>query len=305
MKNIRIVIILVSIIAFTGCKNASNQTDETTEEVKTPVTITHISNAPISESISLNATSSYQVKNIVKASVTGYIEKSLIHIGDYVQAGKTIFAIITKEADALKNYSGKDSLMQFKSSLTIAATISGIITEVNKQQNDFVTEGDQLAVIAQQSSFVFMLNVPFELNKYAAIGTSCNVFLPDSTIIKGVISSKLSMVDAVAQTQSYIIKISSNTKLPENLLATVQLFKNTKPTAQVIEKSAVLSNETMESFWVMKLINDTTAVRVPVNKGIVTEDKIEILSPIFNESDRILNSGHYGLADTAFVSVGK
>jgi hypothetical protein len=61
----------------------------------------------------------------------------------------------------------------------------------------------------------------------------------------------------------------------------------------------------MDNFWVMKLINDSTAVRVPVTKGISSDDIIEIVSPLFNLTDRIINSGQYGLADTAFVTINK
>jgi hypothetical protein len=55
----------------------------------------------------------------------------------------------------------------------------------------------------------------------------------------------------------------------------------------------------------MKLIDSTTAVKVPVTKGMEFTDQIEILDPIFKRSDRILVSGNYGLPDTAKVSIVK
>ena len=110
-------------------------------------------------------------------------------------------------------------------------------------------------------------------------------------------------MDAASQTQSYVVKVQTNSVLPENLLATVELIKSTKPKTQVIEKSAVLTDETMENFWVMKMVNDTTAVKIQVTKGITTNTQIEILSPQFTADDKILNTGNYGLPDTAFVSI--
>ena len=53
----------------------------------------------------------------------------------------------------------------------------------------------------------------------------------------------------------------------------------------------------------MKLINDSTAVKVLVKKGIETIDKIEITAPVFSLSDRIILTGNYGLADTAKVQI--
>ena len=66
-----------------------------------------------------------------------------------------------------------------------------------------------------------------------------------------------------------------------------------------------VERETMENFWVMKLINDSTAVKIPVKKGIVSGQKIEILSPQFKPTDRLVTTGNYGLPDTALVTVLK
>ena len=55
----------------------------------------------------------------------------------------------------------------------------------------------------------------------------------------------------------------------------------------------------------MKLINDSTAVKVPILKGIETNTAVEILSPPFAASDRIVRTGQYSLPDTAQVEIEK
>ena len=65
----------------------------------------------------------------------------------------------------------------------------------------------------------------------------------------------------------------------------------------------MLSNETLDEYWVMKLINDTTAIKVPVKIGTVNKEIIEIISPKFSAEDKIVTSGNYGLPDTAFVNI--
>jgi len=127
--------------------------------------------------------------------------------------------------------------------------------------------------------------------------------LPDSTVLDGTITGRLSTVDPVSQTQSFIIRSNTNSVLPENLSVQVQIVKSSKTSAQVIDKLSVLSDETMENFWVMKLIDDSTAVRTAIKPGISTGSKIEILSPVFSTGDRIINKGNYGLSDTAFVNI--
>jgi hypothetical protein len=51
------------------------------------------------------------------------------------------------------------------------------------------------------------------------------------------------------------------------------------------------------------MINDSTAVKVPVKKGMETKDNVEIVSPALSSSDKILLTGNYGLPDTAKVKV--
>lgn len=288
-----------------ACSSASQGTDETKTEVKTPVTLTAVERLSISDYLELSATSLYQKKNQVRSNISGYVEKATARVGDYVEAGKPLYYIRTKEAEALRKLRTNDTSMAIKGLIVIKAPESGILTEVLKYTNDYVSDGDALATIAQAGSFVFILNVPFEQKKYAPIGTRCTVILPDSTRLQGQVSSQLSMVDPVSQTQSFEVSVSPGQRLPENLVAAVQLVKHAKPQAQVLDKSCVLSDETMENFWVMKLINDSTAVKIPVKKGIASDDKIEILSPLFSPSDRILRSGQYGLADTALITINK
>jgi len=99
------------------------------------------------------------------------------------------------------------------------------------------------------------------------------------------------------------VKPITSAVLPENLSVLVQISKSSKESTQVIDKSCVLSDETMANFWVMKLINDTTAVKIAIKTGMVSGDKIEIISPALSQSDRLINTGNYGLSDTAFVNI--
>ncbi len=305
MKKISLLICFVATIVFAGCNSGSKPTEEAAFKVSTPVTVTSVTSGTISKVINLTATSSYLKKNMVKSNATGYITKASYNIGDFVKAGSPLYLIKTKEAEALSKFSQSNPEFAFKGELTINAPSSGIISEMTKLANDYVTDGDQLCVIVEQSSLVFLLNVPFEQNKLAATGTNCEILLPDSTLIQGTITSKLSAIDPISQTQSFIVKPRTNTILPENLTAFVQLSESTKANTQVTDKNCVLSDETMENFWVMKLINDTTAVKILVKTGIVTNSQVEIISPLFSNLDRLINSGNYGLPDTARVNIIK
>lgn len=289
------------LLATIACKHASE--NETEGEPKTPVTVTTITHGPISERIVLNATSTYQRKHTIKAFVSAYIKTVKVTIGQSVKPGEVLFTLTTKEAVAYNSLNIKDSSFLKPSDLLIKATSNGIVSTIDHQLGEYVQEGDQLCTIAESQSMVFILEVPYELHDYAKINNKCVIRLPDGNELDAIITSLLPQVDVQAQTQKLIIKPTTDYPIPENLLATIYLVKSVKQNAVTIPKEALLSNETQSLFWVMKLINDSTAIKVPVTIGIKSTDKIEIVTPVFSDKDRILTSGNYGLADTAKVSI--
>ncbi|MEP7230388.1 MAG: efflux RND transporter periplasmic adaptor subunit [Ginsengibacter sp.] len=275
-------------------------------ETRTPVTVTSMSYDPIEEFIELNATSAYLQKSYVKANLTGYIKKITIKLGDFVNPGITLFVLKTKEAEAIGNSVNRlDPDFKFSGVNAITASEKGYISELNHQEGDYVQDGEQLAVISNSKSFMFVMNVPYEDKPYVAIGGQVQLTLPDGERLLGIVQGTMPMMDSVSQTQSVYVKVNSSHSIPQNLVAKVKIVKVSKPAAASLPKKAVLSDEALSEFWVMKMTDDTTAVKVPVKTGIETADKIEIVSPDFSPKDKILLSGNYGLPDTALVIVGK
>jgi hypothetical protein len=162
-----------------------------------------------------------------------------------------------------------------------------------------------MAVISEQNSMVFILDVPFELDKYIEKNRNCRIILPDNRQISGTITGKLPEMDMQSQTMRYIIKPQSAERLPGNLIASINLVKSTNEKAMVLPKKAVLGDETQTEFWVMKLLNDSTAIKIVVSKGFENNDEVEITKPEFLPSDRIVLTGNYGLPDTARVTIIK
>lgn len=266
--------------------------------------MTHIETGPLSDTITLNATSTFLQKNYVKANAIGYINKVNVKPGQYVSKGQLLFAIKTKEAQSIGNtINVLDTTFKFSGVNRIVAASNGYVTQLTHQLGDYVQDGEQLAVISDHNSFAFLLQVPYELHQLMAHNQSLLLTLPDGTRLTGQVTSTMPSVDTLSQTQGLVIKVNSTQPLPENLIAKARLIKEAKSNAVMLPKSAVLANETLTDFWVMKLINDSTAVKVPVTKGIETGAKVEITAPKFQPSDRIIESGNYGLADTAKIKI--
>ena len=300
----RLFFLALLLTSLFSCKNAETKKEKESELVAgTPVSVTTISKEPLLEYVDLNATSAFLIKSYVKANVNGYIQNVNIQPGIFVSAGQVLFTIKTKEAQNIGNTVNKlDPSFRFSGVNAIKAGTSGYITQLNHQQGDYVQDGEQLAVISDVGSFAFVLNLPYELRPYILSNKSVDVFLPDGTKLKGTVSASMPTVDPASQTQGYLIKVPAE-NIPENLIAKVRIVKSEKENIPSLPKSAILTNDVQSDFWVMKLIDSNTAVKVPVIKGMETKDRVEIKSPAFLPSDKVIVTGNYGLPDTAKVKI--
>jgi multidrug efflux pump subunit AcrA (membrane-fusion protein) len=300
----RIAFIILFLLVLVSCNPAAPVTEEAPEIIQTPVTITGIMKEPMEEIIELNASSAFLLKSYVKANANGYLKSGNILPGQNVKAGQTLFTIKTKEAESIGNaVNSLDSTFRFSGTNAIKAGTSGFISQLNHQSGDYVQDGEQLAVISDENSFVFLLELPYELRPYVKIGNRLELQLPDGEKLPGHVASIMPTVDAVSQTQNFVIKVNPGHTIPENLVAKVKISKTIRDHPVSLPRSAVLSDDTQSEFWVMKLTDSITAVKVPVKKGIETKERIEILSPVFSAEDKILITGNYGLGDTAKVRI--
>jgi multidrug efflux pump subunit AcrA (membrane-fusion protein) len=289
----------------TSCKSKKIEevTTEEERETITPVTVTSISSEPMVDYIELNATSTFLQQAFIKANSNGYITSVNAQIGKIVSAGQNVFVLKTKEAQSIGNaVNALDSSFKFSGIIYIKSGITGYVAEINHQLGEYVQEGDQLAAINDLKSFVFILNLPYELRPYVLNKGTAELLLPDGKILTGRIASVMPVVDSASQTQNIVLRVNER-NLPANLIAKVKVVKMARSNTVSLPKQSVLSDETQTNFWVMRLMDDSTAVKVPVTKGLEINDKIEIVSPKFSASDKFLLTGNYGLADTARVKI--
>jgi hypothetical protein len=127
--------------------------------------------------------------------------------------------------------------------------------------------------------------------------------MANGKIYSGIINKELAQMSFSGQTIQYLVKPVTNEFIPENLLAIIEITIRNIKSNQILPLECLLSDEMMQNFWIMKLINDSVAVKVKVKPGLKNKKEVEIIDPIFNSSDLILSSGNYGLNDTALVRI--
>ncbi len=307
MKLLQYIFIIFFTVAIflSACRQKETVSIEVPEPIKTSVTIVQPIQQSLTDYLQLNANTVFQKKVVVRANITGYIITMPWKVGDRIVSGTVFCTITTKEQDALKNLDQREpSLKQFQQPIKTITSATGFITVVNYIQGDFVNEGDILATITEPSSLVLSVNVPYEYNRYVYKGRTCEVQLPDGKRINATISTSIPVIEAISQTQQFFIHLPAIHQLPENMNLLVRIPMKQKLNAICLPLEAIQTNETQDDFWIMKLINDSLAVRVSVTVGSQNDSLKEIVSGI-GLNDKIIVQGAYRLADSSLVRIEK
>lgn len=298
-------LLLACSIILSACHSAPAP-DQNPAKPKTNVQVTEIRSGEIKNDLVLSATSVYLRRNSLTSPMAAFITKVYVKLGDHVQKGQIIYLLESKERKALGDVSQVDASLTGFGIIQVRSPASGVISTFDKQQTgEYILEGTQLCTIAENQFLAFQVNVPYEYTNMVKPGKKCVITLPDLTQHNATITTPLASMNVTAQTQTLLAKPDQPMALPENLLAKVQISPTNLGKQQVLPRSAILSDELLKQFWVMKMQNDSIAIKVPVTLGNKDSREIEVLTPAFHPGDRILTSGNYGLADTALVNIIK
>ncbi len=305
MRNKTAIVLFFGMFLF-ACRTAPKEIAETEiTNPKTSVEVTTVKYGSLDDELVLSGTTIYQRRNAVTAAIPAYITKVYIKLGDAVSRGEVLYELESKERRSLGNSGVKldTSLVNF-GIIKVRASASGVISTLDKQQpGDYVLEGTLLCSIAESSDLTFQVNVPYEYSQFTKSGRICQITLPDNSTHMAQFTRSLTSMNVMAQTQTVLAKTNEILYLPENMIVKVTVNKGSSSDKQILPKECVLSDEMMENFWVMKIINDSTAIKIPVTIGNKSNNSTEVITPRFGQTDRIISTGNYGLPDTAFVRI--
>ncbi len=299
MKNLAIFFIgFLLLMLLNSCKEHKQKLQVVSPKVK--VSLSKIEHTYIPDNLELSGKTIYINKSNIISPISGYITEVGVQQGDVVKKGQMLFEIKTSEAYLMQNF---DSLSQIKYGMVkIYATVSGRIMNMNVMNKGvFVDKGSVMCIIMSSNDLKLQVNVPFEYNKWTKIGNRCTIILPDSSEIIGKFSKYLPQINETSQTLKILANINTSKFLPENMIVKVLVDKSTKKEMITLPKSCLQTNALMTKFWVMKLINDSTAEQITVKVGNVNHDKFEIISPEFKPTDNFISEGAYGLEGTVII----
>lgn len=294
------ILLIIAVLSFSSCKHTT-EIAEKDETPKVQVKVTTVSEGYIPDYLSLTGKTIYYNKNTIVSPINGYVTKVNVQQGDRVSKNTVLFEIQTKETFAIKK---TDSLANQYGQIKVTAPANGIITALSVvQQGVYIDQGSAMCVVVGSNNLKVIVSVPFEFGRYAKIGNPCKIILPDSTQVSAVFSKVLPQMNEQTQTMKVQANLYADEFIPEDMLVTVLVEKEKSCVRQILPKSCVMTDALMTKYWVMQLINDTTAVQIPVTAGIESHNKVEILAPVFTDTDRFISEGAYGLSDTVLVTI--
>jgi len=300
MKKNNLFILLACL--FTGIISCSEQSDSGKEELPLPsVKTTFVCKGDIQSLLSFTGKVVYLKKNQLVSPISGYIVGCNVKFGDVVKRNDVLFEIQTKERKALENTTTNPTNLGV---LQVKSPSAGYVNELNVNGTGaYISEGASLCKLIENNDLTVQANIPFEYRRFLKIGSSCKVLLSDHTIMDGHVYELVPIISESAQTQNVLIKLASNTKLPENLNLTVQFVDEKHQQSNLVPKAAVMTDEKQGEFWLMKIVDKGMAVKVPIQKGIENDSVVEVISPSLSTKDIIIIEGAYGLPDSTVVKV--
>ncbi|MDX1766441.1 efflux RND transporter periplasmic adaptor subunit [Arenibacter sp. NBRC 103722] len=302
-NSIKYLMIILFSIGVSSCKNPSATAN--TAPVPIQVKATAVQKNDIKEYLTFNGVTQFQKKENIRANLTGYISWLPFEVGSTIRSGQTFAMVRTKEQDALTEAIKIDSsLAKFSAPIRIYSNATGVITILNVVKNDYVAEGDVLATVAQPRTLTVQVNIPYEYEDNIDIGTPCEIILQNEKAIFANITGILPVINPIAQSQNFLIALPDE-DLPENLNVQVRTIYKENKNAISVPHEALQTNELLTDFWVMKVVNDTLAIKEKVVPLLRNDSLVQIQSANLQLNDMVVTEGSYQMQDSTLVSIQK
>ena len=189
---------------------------------------------------------------------------------------------------------------------SVTAPCSGTVTAVNVVRGGMASSAQPAVVIAENGAIEVAASVAEDVFVDLAVGDTVDVLISvlSDEPIEGTISEL--PVAANVQTSLYDVSVSlpSDAAPPIGAFATVTFYTERRDNTISVPTEAVLTGADNEQyvFVVDSYAEGDTAVRIPVETGLVNATNTEILSGLA-EGDRVVVKGQSYLTDGALVRI--
>ena len=292
-------------LAASGCKQDPGKSIVSMSRLPRPnVTVT----TPTKENkfiyTTFQAVSCYLQPVNFRARTSGIVTTVFIRPGDEIKIHQPLFIVKPMEMSAMEGAGNlSDNLINSRD--TIFSDQLTFTNQVLVQEGDYVQPGSLLATAFKEKSLAAVTYVPFSEVPFIKKNSPCTVEIPGKHNVSSYFQKQLFLADNITQTQPYVVPLPPKLKIAGNMNLLVKFKMKEIRDGIFLPRKAILTNEEETLFWIMKMVDDTTAVKVPVTLGWQGKKQIQILSSRIGITDKVITEGAYGLPDTAYVKIAK
>lgn len=189
---------------------------------------------------------------------------------------------------------------------TVTAPCAGTVTAVNLVRGGMASSAQPAVVIAENGEVEVTASVAEDVFMNLAVGDTAGVTIPvlSDEMVEGTISSLPAAANAQTSLYDVSVSLPSDVEPPIGAFATVTFYTDRRDDTLSVPTEAILTGADDEQyvFVVDTYAEGDTAVRIPVETGLVNSTDTEILSGL-SEGDRVVVKGQSYLSDGAAVRI--
>jgi multidrug efflux pump subunit AcrA (membrane-fusion protein) len=262
------------------------------------------------------------------APVAGRVTSVKVLEGASVQTGDVLAVLQTKESQAA--IAGAEALIReaktpaqreearhaldlarsSENSVMIRSAFDGSIATRSISEGEFVAENAELFTIVDQSTLVFVADVPVGDFSSVHVGQHALVNLQavEGKELRGVVDALSPQSDAMSQTVKVRLRFvglvpEDRRVLRMDMIGTAAIVVGVQKGVFVVPKAAVLRNDEANSYSLVTFAGDSLACSIPVEVTGMTDSTYAIRGAGLQEGMNIITEGHYALADSTRITV--
>lgn len=188
-------------------------------------------------------------------------------------------------------------------STTICSPVKGIIRSINVTEGEYVTKGQTLFEMADDSRLWVEAQVnPGDMD-FLRVGMRAKITLPDAG--NKIVESKISFINPSLEQNRYVVVVradidNAKKEFHPGMLAFMRV-QTQKSSCVVVPSSAVITDKKGSLVWIQNY--DGTFSAKSVTTGIQSEDSVQIISGL-NASEYVVVSGSYLLNSEMILRKG-
>jgi multidrug efflux pump subunit AcrA (membrane-fusion protein) len=262
------------------------------------------------------------------APVAGRVTSVKVLEGASVRAGDVLAVLQTKESQAA--IVGAEALVRAartpaqqeeaqralelarasENSVMIRSAFDGSIATRSTSEGEIVAENAELFTIVDQSTLVFVADVPVGDFSSVHVGQQAfeNLQALAGKELRGIVDALSPQSDAMSQTVR--VRLRFVRPAPEvrrilrmDMIGTASIVVGVQKGVFIVPKAAALRNDEANSYSVVTFNADSLARSIPVEVTGMTDTTYAIGGAGLQEGMNIITEGHYALADSTRITL--